>query len=1674
MHILYRDDGSGFLRYATGNTGQWAFQQTTLSSPSDDLKAGIGSLQIDSNNTLHYVYLDHLPAGSDGASGILYSALINGVWQTETAFTSSIGTTGGGLSTQLNQISLALDVQESPHVVFKDGDNLRHLFQLNGIWQSEIAVTANQSNTVNLIYNSIQFDSSDVLHICYNDSGDVYCANNSTGSWLTELVDDRASIEEISSLGTDFSNGYVGTGIDLEIDSNSNLHVSYFGLASPIITSTNPEYYLRYSTNAGGSWVVQTQPLDLESRAIVNSNKINSFFFANGNLGVVYLDQYNNSGSKFRDLSFLLWNGASWSEKIVDNTSIEDFPVGIYSSLAIDAQGNPGTSYNTGENELVFREGGTSEIEYASLNGNGEWLIEKPLDADNPLISSSRLQNIWNGFDSLNQPHIIVHDFGSVLGFAHVWKSGGSWLSEVIPVSTLNITRDDNGVVQEGFSVYMDENDAIHTAHLTCNPVTRETLLVYSTNESGSWESEVAYDYGYQDLPASNVFKFCPQPWVTDVVAAEDGDIYITFLYRHPDGLLGIDQNLRQVRKSGSVWSLLLNEDVLASSSERDFVTLESINGSNMGLDLLTENDGTIHFVYNVRRQITLAGEALGLRYSKHSNGVWRHRHLNWNLIPPSGDNIGVPESPSITLKDDGHIYVSYFHEAYDELRIINTSNSLNTAIVLDSALDTVIPQDRFDTHNYTATNGDSVRTTYYHEASRAFKTAVNVDGFDISITSPNMGFVDNGDGTLVKQLIITNSGAEPIYFNEAILFKEINIATLFAVPRSVIFPFSRSSDSCTGQIILAASSCSIAITINQSDVNTGYVDVMTLSLSDASRMREQVINVEFSTDLTFSQLPAITAPLTGVTLASTTETVTWDAMGTQADYWAVLVGTNGPGSFNLHNTGALPANTSSTSVPFPGDGSDVTVSLFAFQNGSWSTVDSELVTTFSAPAPAAPEITSPLTGVTLTSTTETVSWDAMGTQAEFWAVLVGTNGPGSFNLHNTGALPANTTSASVPFPGNGSDVTVSLFAFINGGWSTVDSELVTTFSAPAPAAPEITSPLTGVTLTSTTETVSWDAMGTQAEFWAVLVGTNGPGSLNLHNTGALPANTTSASVPFPGNGSDVTVSLFAFINGGWSTVDSELVTTFSAPAPAAPEITSPLTGVTLTSTTETVSWDAMGTQAEFWAVLVGRNGPGSFDLHNTGALPANTTSASVPFPGDGSDVTVSLFAFINGGWSTVDSELVTTFSAPAPAAPEITSPLTGVTLTSTTETVSWDAMGTQAEFWAVLVGTNGPGSFNLHNTGALPANTTSASVPFPGDGSDVTVSLFAFINGSWSTVDSELVTTFSAPAPAAPEITSPLTGVTLASTTETVTWDAMGTQAEFWAVLVGRNGPGSFDLHNTGALPANTTSASVPFPGNGSDVTVSLFAFINGGWSTVDSELVTTFSAPAPAAPEITSPLTGVTLTSTTETVSWDAMGTQAEFWAVLVGTNGPGSLNLHNTGALPANTTSASVPFPADDSEVTVSLYAFQNGRWSTVDSEVVTVPNYIAGVFPVSGSFLETNCQDPADNGASTITGTFVASAQTGGAFSGNLSIATLNGFPLAGSGVAAAASFNGTHTISASSGNYTLDGTSSGSLIARNQGSFNATLSGDAITVNMSGNDTIGDTCSLTGSFTGNRL
>ena len=127
-------------------------------------------------------------------------------------------------------------------------------------------------------------------------------------------------------------------------------------------------------------------------------------------------------------------------------------------------------------------------------------------------------------------------------------------------------------------------------------------------------------------------------------------------------------------------------------------------------------------------------------------------------------------------------------------------------------------------------------------------------------------------------------------------------------------------------------------------------------------------------------------------------------------------------------------------------------------------------------------------------------------------------------------------------------------------------------------------------------------------------------------------------------------------------------------------------------------------------------------------------------------------------------------------------------------------------------------------------------------------------------------------------------------------------------------------------------------------------------------------------------------------------------------------------------------------------------------------------IRGTYVGSGTLTQTNCQNPADNGTFGFSSSATISTQTGSNFSGSATLTTV----ISGINVTDNISLTGTVTTTGqSSGTFTFTLLANGAFGSSGNGTFTGQVTGNTLTVNFSGQDTVGDTCTFTGSLSGTR-
>ena len=289
--------------------------------------------------------------------------------------------------------SMALDSNDDPHISYSDytDKDLKYAKWNGDSWRLQ---TVDSSNNVGS-YTSIALDSNDYPHIAYyhETNQELMYANYDGSDWHKTVVDDA----------------YTGPFPSLVLDSYNNPHIAY--------TASGSLKYAYYD----GSWHNETLPEGgfYPSMALDSTNLPHiSFSYFNGssssNLayahkegdswivetveigGWIYrtslvLDSYNNPHIVYEDhtipwIKYAKFNGVSWEIENIGG-------VGRAPSLALDAAGNPYTTYYSG-----------SSLRYAARNGT--WSTET---VDNPGYMNVHSTTSIN-IDSTGDPHISYYD----------------------------------------------------------------------------------------------------------------------------------------------------------------------------------------------------------------------------------------------------------------------------------------------------------------------------------------------------------------------------------------------------------------------------------------------------------------------------------------------------------------------------------------------------------------------------------------------------------------------------------------------------------------------------------------------------------------------------------------------------------------------------------------------------------------------------------------------------------------------------------------------------------------------------------------------------------------------------------------------------------------------------------------------------------------------------------------------------------------------------------------------------------------------------------------------------------------------------------------------------------------------------------------------------------------
>ena len=650
--------------------------------------------------------------------------------------------------------------------------------------------------------------------------------------------------------------------------------------------------------------------------------------------------------------------------------------------------------------------------------------------------------------------------------------------------------------------------------------------------------------------------------------------------------------------------------------------------------------------------------------------------------------------------------------------------------------------------------------------------------------------------------------------------------------------------------------------------------------------------------------------------LTALTTPVFSPAAGSYYGRQSITISDATPGTTIYYTTNATAPTTSST--PYTGPitvAATETIEAIAAESGAPnSALATALYTIETAAALTTP---APNTSTPLTGTSVVFAWTP-GNTATHFELWVGTTGLGSSNLYNSGSVTG-TTETVAGLPNNGETVYVRLYFLIGLSWHETDYTYVS-YGVPTQGVLTTPTPDTSTPLSGTSVAFSWTPSNivTHYEFW---LGTTGAGSSNLYNSGSVTVTTETVN-GLPSNGETVYARLYTLMDGAWKYTDHTYKVSGS-PTLAVLTTPAPNTSTPLSGTSVAFAWTP-GNLATHFEFHLGTTEVGSSNLYNSGNVTATTETVS-NLPGNGDTVYARLYSLINGAWQYTDYTYKAS-GTPIAAALSVPTPNTSTPLSGTSVVFAWTP-GNAATQFQFRVGTTGPASSNLYNSGTVTATTETVS-GLPNNDSTVYARLYALVNGAWQTTDytyiSAGVATQATLTTPTPDTSTPLSGISVA-----FSWTP-GNSATHFEFYAGTTGVGSSNLYNSGSVTATTETVS-NLPNNGQAVYVRLYSLINGAWKYTDYTYVASGS-PSPATLTTPTPNTLTPLSGASVAFSWNPGNTATRF-EFYVGTTGVGSSNLYNSGNVTATAETVN-NLPSNGKTVYARLYWLINGAWHYAD--------------------------------------------------------------------------------------------------------------------------------------------
>jgi len=307
---------------------------------------------------------------------------------------------------------------------------------------------------------------------------------------------------------------------------------------------------------------------------------------------------------------------------------------------------------------------------------------------------------------------------------------------------------------------------------------------------------------------------------------------------------------------------------------------------------------------------------------------------------------------------------------------------------------------------------------------------------------------------------------------------------------------------------------------------------------------------------------------------------------------------------------------------------------------------------------------------------------------------------------------PATATLSGTPAQGTPGTYPVTLTSTVATGPPATQAFTLTVDQA------TLTYPANGQSLVDTTQPFTWSTIP-EAQGYVLTVGSATYGT-NLVDSGILPATQASYTVPALPAGTTLHATLYAEVNGGWTSYQA---ISFTA-APGLATFTSPLNGQTSVDPTAGFTWNTSpGAQGY---ILTAGTTPNGANLLLSGVLPATQTHYAGATLPSGKTIYATLLTETNGSWTRFQAITITA----RPPIATLTHPVNGQSGVATSTTFTWVPIA-GAQNYLLAIGTT-PGGTNVLRTGLIAPTATGYAVAKMPAHQRLYAAILTEVNGTW------------------------------------------------------------------------------------------------------------------------------------------------------------------------------------------------------------------------------------------------------------------------------------------------------------------------------------------------------